>query len=118
MSEETPQREGIISFFIQIKGKQWFDLVVIVLIVSSIIYVSTLMFSSMVTNASSHNAVFAGRDFSKSPFELLDAHTACMHSAKTKHGKNLLRAHMDELSTRYDPVKGQYFVVLIAWLEL
>lgn len=56
--------------------------------------------------------VFEGRDFSKTPFGLMDAYDACQLEARSKLGDHLLRSHMMPMSTRYDANKRQYLVVI------
>lgn len=59
-------------------------------------------------------AVFATRDFSRTPFSLMDAYDACLMESKSKFGDNLLRSHMLPLSTRYNESTQEYLVVLSA----
>ncbi len=59
-------------------------------------------------------AIFEQRDFSHTPFGLMDAYDACLLEAESKLGAGMLRAHMLPLSTRYQPNKGTYLVVLSA----
>lgn len=59
-------------------------------------------------------AVFEGRDFSHTPFALMDAYDACLLESRSKFGNALLRSHMLPLSTRYDEAKQEYLVVLSA----
>lgn len=58
--------------------------------------------------------VFKGRDFSLTPFSLMDAYDACVLEAQAKYGANMLRNHMLPLSTRYDEKTHEYLVVLNA----
>ena len=58
--------------------------------------------------------VFKGRDFSETPFSLMDAYDACLMESRSKFGSSMLRSHMLPLSTRYDPEKQEYLVVLSA----
>lgn len=59
-------------------------------------------------------AIFEQRDFSFTPFSLMDAYDACVLEAKSKLGNSILRTHMLPLSTRYQQDKGTYMVVLSA----
>jgi hypothetical protein len=56
--------------------------------------------------------VFLQRDFSNTPFSLMDAYDACLLETQAKQGASFLRAHMLPLSTRYDEVKNTYLIVL------
>lgn len=58
--------------------------------------------------------VFEGRDFSQTPFGLMDAYDACLLESRAKFGSALLRSHMLPLSTRYDESRQEYLVVLSA----
>lgn len=58
--------------------------------------------------------VFGSRDFSKTPFGLMDAYDACQLELQAKLGANLLRSHMLPLSTRFNESTQEYLVVLSA----
>lgn len=58
--------------------------------------------------------VFDGRDFSKTPFGLMDAYDACLLESQAKFGSALLRSHMLPLSTRFNESSQEYLVVLSA----
>ena len=75
----------------------------------------TLYFSSeRIASNGGGRAIFEQRDFSFTPFSLMDAYDACVMEARSKLGSNLLRSHMLPLSTRYQQDKGTYMVVLSA----
>lgn len=76
--------------------------------------VGLLMGSDRQLNFEGADQVFQGRDFSRTPFTLMDAYDACVLEAKSKYGSNLLRNHMLPLSTRFDAGKQEYLVVLSA----
>ncbi len=59
-------------------------------------------------------SVFYERDFSKTPFGLMDAYDACVLESKAKMGSGMLRNHILPLSTRYNHETDEYFVVLSA----
>ena len=65
-------------------------------------------------SVSGPDKVFMQRDFSKTPFALMDAFDACVLQAESKLGASLLRSEMLPLSTRYNEKKNTYKVVLDA----
>ncbi|WP_101760451.1 hypothetical protein [Oceanicoccus sp. KOV_DT_Chl] len=58
------------------------------------------------------DAVFLHRDFSRTPFALMDAYDACVYEAQSKLGNSLLRSEILPLSTRYNYDRNSYKVVL------
>lgn len=86
-------------------------LTVVVLAALIILVVS---FSFFVVNSlpEPRGDIFAGRNFTYSPFELTDAYDICYEGIKSEHPGELLTSYMNELSTRYDERKNSYLVVV------
>jgi len=96
-----------------LRRHQVWDALGILVFVGAAIYMASLVFTSAVQSRE-QDTPFAGRDFARSPFALLDAHTACLYTAKKSHKDRLLRAYMDDHSTHFDPTSQMYNVVIIA----
>jgi hypothetical protein len=85
------------------------------LVLAILVLIFTIYFTNEHTvDMSGGHAVFSQRDFTHTPFDLMDAYDACLLESKAKLGAGILRAHMLPLSTRYQPEKGTYLVVLSA----
>lgn len=80
------------------------------------ICIVVISFSSSKQFSNLHGAqlVFQGRDFSVSPFGLMDAYDACVMEAKSSLNGGMIRNEMLPLSTRYNEVNNTYLVVIDA----
>lgn len=80
----------------------------------SLVIILLAVFSVFVSNSvpETRRDIFAGRDFSRSPFELSDAYDLCYESIQVEHARDLLTSYMDDLSTYYDERKNTYLIVV------
>ncbi|TVZ42086.1 hypothetical protein P886_1441 [Alteromonadaceae bacterium 2753L.S.0a.02] len=56
------------------------------------------------------------RDYLRMPFDINDATGICTHKTELRFGEQLVRSHVDNHSTRYDPKLGIYKVFMSAQL--
>ena len=62
---------------------------------------------------SAHETLFGGRDFRQIPFDEYDATQVCEHKAKRQLGEALLRSHVDDHSTRFEPDRDIFVISLV-----
>ena len=59
------------------------------------------------------DTLFAQRDFRLIPFDEYDATQVCRHKAARQFGDTLVRAHVDDRSTRFEPERNIFVVSLL-----
>ena len=87
---------------------------VIIIAVLSIAALLVTVYFTTTTPVAGGRSVFEERNFSHTPFNLMDAHDACLLETQKQLGAGFLRAYMMPLSTRYEEEEGVYLVVLNA----
>lgn len=90
---------------------------VVLLIALMLLVTSTLLILYLVGEYRTglrREALFASRDFDKTPFALTDAVTACQFEAGEEYGDRLLQAHFDPLSYRYNERHQTHWVFMRA----
>ncbi len=75
--------------------------------------VGTHHYQSAGDSRSAHEDLFGQRDFRRIPFDEYDATQVCQHKAKRQFGDALLRSHVDDHSTRFEPQRDIFVVSLI-----
>lgn len=66
------------------------------------------------TNGNAVVAFNASRNYSQTPFDVLDAHQICQHQSRETHGDRLLMSYVDLHSSRYEQATGTYKIFLNA----
>lgn len=56
----------------------------------------------------------ASRNYSQTPFDVLDAHQICQYQSRETHGNRLLMSYVDLHSSRFEPDTGVYKIFLNA----
>lgn len=74
--------------------------------------ITTLFTEQRMVALTGADLVFEGRNFSRTPFSLMDAYDACVLESQARLGDSLLRHTMLPLSTRFEEKDKIYMVVL------
>lgn len=107
-------RQAVLSAWAHISRGNTLLVLAFMAIALMVSLLTSYLASSRDLNVGGAEAVFQSRDFSRTPFGLMDAYDACLMESKSKFGMNLLRSHMLPLSTRYNESTREYLVVLSA----
>lgn len=82
--------------------------------ISIVLLLAVAVTAKVIEEFSYRSVAEVGRDYSLNPMNEFDATMACKDEAMRRRGELLLRAYVDEISTRFDENIGAYIVVLKA----
>jgi hypothetical protein len=115
---DNPAPAGLKCFFQRVYNRATtsvksvlFALAVLLILVTSIV---VFVFMGRSAEALGGHLIFQQRDFTTTPFSMMDAYDACVMESEARLGESLLRSHMLPLSTRYEALKDTYLVVINA----
>ena len=83
-----------------------------------LVAIAAFIFSHMKSsvNGAAVLAFNASRDYSQTPFDILDAQQICQFQTQEVHGKHLIMSYLDTHSSRFEATMGIYKIFLVAHL--
>lgn len=92
-------------------------LFVIFFIIVSVLFIYILLVYLLDNPTPKADIPSNGRNYSFNPFDINDAISVCRDKAQKKIGSSLQYSVVNDHSTRYDPKRDIYFVVLDTYIE-
>lgn len=88
----------------------------ILFVSAGVIVLAAFIFNHMKSsiNGGAVLAFNASRDYTQTPFDVLDAQQLCQFQTQEVHGRHLIMSYLDTHSSRFEPATGIYKIFLVA----
>lgn len=114
MLSDSDIKQSMSEIALRVSHHRHFPFYLIVFLALVVSGITMMLASDRTLTLHGAEKVFQSRDFSKTPFGLMDAYDACLAESQAKFGDSLLRSQMLPLSTRFDESSQEYLVVINA----